>query len=404
VVPQGGNTGLVGGSVPPPDVAGAAAVLSLVRLTDLGPVDMAAGQVTVGAGVTLANLQGHVAGSGLAFAVDLGARDTATIGGMVATNAGGIHVIRYGGMRAQVMGLEAVLADGSVVTRLDGLVKDNTGYDLSQLLIGSEGTLAIVTRARLRLVPALPARYAALMGLPDTESVVELVARLRKVAPSLEAAEIFYPEGLELVMAHAGLPAPFPRPWGAYLLAECAGPDDSVLDELATVAEDLGHEAAAVGLDGPGRQRLWAYRERHTEAVNSLGVPHKMDVTLPIGKLARFETEVREVVGRAAPSSTLFLWGHVGDGNLHVNVVGPDPDDNAVDDAVLQLVAHFGGSISAEHGIGRAKAGWLSLTRSTAEIEAMRAIKRALDPSGFLNPGVLFAVNEMSPIPGERPR
>jgi FAD/FMN-containing dehydrogenase len=146
---------------------------------------------------------------------------------------------------------------------------------------------------------------------------------------------------------------------------------------------------------------LWAYRERHTEAVNSLGVPHKMDVTLPIGKLARFETEVRQVVGRAAPSSRLFLWGHVGDGNLHVNVVGPDPDDNTVDDAVLHLVAHFGGSISAEHGIGRAKAGWLSLTRSAAEIEAMHAIKRALDPSGFLNPGVLFAVNEMSPIPGE---
>jgi FAD/FMN-containing dehydrogenase len=143
-------------------------------------------------------------------------------------------------------------------------------------------------------------------------------------------------------------------------------------------------------MDGPSRQRLWAYRERHTEMVNSLGVPHKMDVTLPLGRLAEFETAVRALVANVAPSATLVLWGHVGDGNLHVNVVGPAPDDEAVDEAVLRLVAGFGGSISAEHGIGRAKRRWLSLTRGPAEIGAMLAIKRALDPDGILNPGVLF--------------
>jgi FAD/FMN-containing dehydrogenase len=397
IVPQGGNTGLVGGGVPAASSERLTVVLSLTRLTELDPIDEAAAQVTVGAGVPLSLLQREVAasGTGLAFPVDLAARDTATIGGMIATNAGGVHVVRYGGMRSQVVGVEAVLADGSVISRLDGLVKDNTGYDLSQLLIGSEGTLGVVTRARLRLVPALPVRYAALMGLPDTAAVVKLVARFRREAPALEAAEVFYPEGLELVIDYAGLPAPFTRRWGAYLLVECAGRDDSVLDQLAGVASDLG-DAAAVGLDPPARQRLWAYRERHTEAVNTLGVPHKLDVTLPLGHLAEFEAAVRRVVHDRAPQAALIIWGHIGDGNLHVNVIGPPAEDNTVDDAVLQLVATLGGSISAEHGIGRAKVRWLPLTRSTVEIDVMRKIKSALDPSEMLNPGVLFPAKTSS--------
>jgi FAD/FMN-containing dehydrogenase len=173
---------------------------------------------------------------------------------------------------------------------------------------------------------------------------------------------------------------------------ECAGRDDSVLDQLVAIADDLGNDAAAVGLDPAGRQRLWAYRERHTEAVSSIGVPHKLDVTLPIGKLAAFEAEVRQVVHAAAPDSTVILWGHIGDGNLHVNVIGPP-----VDDAVLRLVARFGGSISAEHGIGRAKVPWLHLTRSDSEIASMSAIKNALDPGGLLNPGVLFPTRPPPP-------
>jgi FAD/FMN-containing dehydrogenase len=400
VIPQGGNTGLVGGGVPggraPAGRAGGRALpvlLSLTRLDDLDPVDEVAFQVTAGAGVTLARVHAHAASAGIAFPVDLAARDSATVGGMVATNAGGIRVLRYGGMREHVVGLEMVLADGQVISRLDGLVKDNTGYHLSSLVVGSEGTLAVVTRARLRLVPNLGQRVTALLGLAGTANALEVLAGLRRSVSSLESAEIFYPEGMELVRSHSGLPQPLPRAWGCYLLVECADrsdPTDSLAAALASLPVGLADDAAAVASDSVGRDRLWAYRERHTEAVSALGVPHKLDVTLPLGRLAEFESSVREVVDSVAPGAVLVLWGHVGDGNLHVNVVGPPGDDERVDDAVLKLVARFRGSISAEHGIGRAKVRWLSLTRSDAEIATMIAIKRALDPSAILNPGVLL--------------
>ncbi|HLY83521.1 MAG TPA: FAD-binding oxidoreductase [Acidimicrobiales bacterium] len=395
LIPQGGNTGLVGGGVPGRPIAGMGerlpVVVSLTRLTQLDAVDEEAAQVTAGAGVTLARLQSSAASCGLAFAVDLAARDSASVGGMVATNAGGVHLLRYGGMRQQVVGIEAVLADGRVVSRLDGLVKDNTGYDLSSLLVGSEGTLGVVTKARLRLVAALPERVTALVGVAGTREALAALVALRRSVGSLDAVEIFYPEGLEVVRAHSGLPAPLPRAWGAYLLVECADrtdPTDSLAEALglAGVADD----ASAVAADPAGRAALWAYRERHTEAVAALGVAHKLDVSLPLGRLAEFEASVRSVVESAAPSAVVVLWGHVGDGNLHVNVVGPPADDDTVDDAVLRLAAGMGGSISAEHGIGRAKLRWLGLTRSVAEITTMMDIKRALDPDGLLNPGVLL--------------
>ena len=383
VVAQGGNTGLVGGAVPHDAV-----VLSAARLDRLDPVDAASAQVTAGAGVTLARLQDHVAPAGLRFAVDLAARDSATVGGMVATNAGGVHVIRYGHMRAQVAGLEAVLAGGQVISRLGGLVKDNTGYDLTGLLVGSEGTLGIVTRVRLRLVPALPWRLAALVGVSGTAEAVARVAAAWRAGAGLEAAEIFYADGLDLVCSVADRPPPFARRWPAYLLVECAGPADRTAD-LAAVLADAGDTAVAD--DGPGRAALWAYRELHTEAIATVGVPHKLDVTVALDALAAFEVEVRSRIGAAAPDARTILFGHVGDGNLHVNVIGPAPDDDRVDLAVLELVARYGGSISAEHGIGRAKARWLGLSRSPAEIGAMAAIKGALDPAGLLNPGVLLA-------------
>ena len=369
-------------------------VVSLVRLGRLDPVDPVAAQVTVGAGVTLAALQRHVAasGTGLAFGVDLAARDSATIGGMVATNAGGIHVIRYGGMRHQVAGLEVVLADGQVVERLGGLVKDNSGYDLPGLLTGSEGTLGIVTAICLRLVPAPATRVTALIGLADTFSAVELVTALTRSVTSLEAAELFYQEGLDLVCRSTGLLSPLAGPWGAYLLVECAGADETVIDELGQCLADhgLADDATAVAADRTGRDRLWALRERHTEVVNRLGVPHKLDISLPRASLAPFVPAVADAVAASAPGATLVVWGHAGDGNLHVNVIGPAPDDLSADDAVFRLVAKMGGSISAEHGIGRAKVPWLHLTRSEADIGAMRAIKHALDPAGLFNPGVLL--------------
>jgi FAD/FMN-containing dehydrogenase len=342
--------------------------------------------------VPLAQVQEAASRTGLAFPVDLAARDSATIGGMVATNAGGLHVLRYGAMRAQVVGVEAVLADGRVVSRLSGLVKDNTGYDLSQLLVGSEGTLGIVTAVRLRLVAEQPEKVVALLGVGSTAEGVASLDVLRRRVEGLSAAELFFDDGLALVRAHGGLPAPLGRAFPAYLLVECGGvrdPGESLFEVLAEL--DVPEAATAVATDAAGRSRLWAYRERHTEAISALGVPHKLDVTLPQSRLAEFEQAVRRVVAEAAPGSRLVVFGHVGDGNLHVNIVGPPAEDESVDDAVLRLVASMEGSISAEHGIGRAKARWLALSRSPAELATMRAIKSALDPDGILNPGVIFA-------------
>jgi FAD/FMN-containing dehydrogenase len=400
LVVQGGNTGLVGGSVPPGRSSGPDApvdgrpvvVLTTLRLTRLDPVDVNAAQVTAGAGVPLAQLQQVAERAGLVFPLDLAARDSATVGGMVATNAGGLHVLRYGSMRAQVVGVEAVLADGTVISRLTGLLKDNTGYDLSQLLVGSEGTLGVLTAVRLRLAAAQPEKVVALFGLPGTAEALDLVDLLRRRVEGLQAAELFFDDGLQLVCAHSGLARPLPQPWPAYLLIECAGlrdPSDSLFEALGEL--DWPEGATAIATDPAGQIRLWSYRERHTEAVSSLGVPHKLDVTLPQSRLADFAGQVRGVVTEAAPGATLILFGHLGDGNLHVNVIGPPPDDEGVDDAVLRLVSRMGGSISAEHGVGRAKVRWLPLSRSAEELATMRSIKAALDPAGVFNPGVLFS-------------
>ena len=394
VVPQGGNTGLVGGSVPPG--AGQdgrpAVVLSTRRLHDLGPVDTLAAQVTAGAGVTIAELRAHAAAAGLEYGVDLAARDSATVGGTIATNAGGIHTIRYGPTRAQLLGLEAVLADGSIVSRLSGLPADNAGYDLAQLLAGSEGTLAVITAARLRLWPDEPAAVTLLAGVDGIAAAASLHAEIRAVAPGLRAAEYLEAAGLELVRELAGLPAPLSLA-PAYLLAEISGSADDA-ERLAAIP---ALAQTAVATDAPGRAALWAYRERHTEAIGTAGIPHKMDVAVPLTRIAAFRAELDEAVRAAANGAAgtgraarVFVFGHIGAGNLHVNVLGPDPADAAVDEAVMRLAAAHGGTISAEHGIGRAKAALLPLSRSQPEIAAMRAVKAALDPDGLLNPGVLL--------------
>jgi FAD/FMN-containing dehydrogenase len=391
---QGGNTGLVGGATP----ATGSLLVNLTRLVTREPVDPIEAQVTVGAGVTLEALQRHAQGAGLDFGVDLAARSTATVGGLVATNAGGVNVLRYGSMRQQVTGLEAVLADGTVIRRLNGLAKDNTGYDLAQLLIGSEGTLAIVTRVRVRLVPPLPARAVALVALPGTEAALELVAAARAL-PGLTAAELFYPAGLELVREYARLPAPFTAPAGAYLLLEGAG---SIDDLLALLEASDAIQDATVASDTAGRARLWAYREQHTEAVSAhrvgprdscgsggqrLSVPVKLDVSVPLRALPELVARLDDTVAAVAPKARVIVFGHVNEGNLHINVLDAGED---VVEPVLRLVAALGGSISSEHGIGRAKAAWLALSRSPEEVATMRRIKDALDPDHLLNPGVLF--------------
>ena len=391
VVPQGGNTGLVGGSVP----LHGEIVVSLRRLAEIGPVDVAAGQVTAGAGATPAAVDAAAAPAGLAFGVDLAARDSATVGGMVATNAGGLRMIRYGGMRAQTAGVEAVLADGRVLSHLGGLAKDNTGYDLAGLLAGSEGTLAVVTGLRLRLVPRLEHRTTGLLAFADAARALEALVALRRRLPgSLEAVELFLAPGVALVCDHLRIPPPFGRIDPVYLLVEAAGAHDPTEELAEAVVDGVGDRAldGAVESDPAGRARLWRYREAHTEAISAAGMPVKLDVTLPAGELAGFLGAVCATVDRAAPGARTVLFGHAGDGNVHVNVLGADDRDRAaaVEDAVLRLVARLGGSISAEHGIGTAKRAWLHLNRSPAEIDTFRAIKAAFDPAGILNPHVLL--------------
>jgi FAD/FMN-containing dehydrogenase len=392
VIPQGGNTGLVGGGVPRPGSTGV--VLSTRRLDSVGAVDTSSGEVVAGAGAPLGAVQDAARAAGWDVGVDLASRDSATLGGMVATNAGGEHVVRYGRMRNHVIGVEAVLADGSTVGRVPALRKDATGIEWAGVLAGSEGTLAVITQVHLALVARLDAHAVALVAFDDFASVARIAGELRATLPSLLALEAFFAGGLRRVRDHTGLPSPFADDWPAYLLVELATSAEDAARETERLASVLdrhsGVRATAVAEDEAGAARLWAYRDRHTEAINAAGVPHKLDVTLPHDRLVEFTERVPGTVAAIEPDAELVLFGHVGDGNIHVNVLGLDPDDATVDHAVLQLVASMHGSISAEHGIGIAKRRELALTRTDADIAAMRAIKHALDPEGVLNPGVLL--------------
>ncbi len=343
--------------------------------------------MTAGAGVTISALRAHAAAAGFEYGVDLASRESATVGGTVATNAGGIHGIRYGPTRAQLLGVQAVLPDSSVIDRLSGLPAESAGYDLAQLLAGSEGTLAVITAARLRLWPAEPVAAVVLAGAAGIAEAAALYARIRAAAPAIRAAEYFEAAALDLVTERAGMAPPLRRGYPGYLLAEIAGPPSAAGLDGAGLPPDT-----AMAQDSRGRAALWAYRERITEAIAASGIPHKMDVAVPVAGLAAFRAELDRVVRKAAGGRDwpVIAFGHIAVGNLHVNVLGPEPGDYAADEAVSRLAAAHGGSVSAEHGIGRAKARWLGLTRPAAEIAAMRAIKAALDPAGLLNPGVLF--------------
>jgi FAD/FMN-containing dehydrogenase len=378
VVPQGGNTGLAGGGVP----LHGEVVLSLARLDRLGPVDGEAGQVSAGAGVSLQRAAD--ADPGLDLGVFIASRDSATVGGAVATNAGGLRVLRHGPMRAQLRGIEAVLSDGTVLSHMSGLVKDNTGYDYPSLLAGSEGTLAVITAARLQLVPRLAGPVTVIVGADGPGEVHALARRAVREVGGLVSAEFFTQPGLDLLATHAGLVPPLRPANPAYLLLEAAGP--GAAEELARLA---GDRPAAVGTGPAERARLWACRERHPEAAGFVGVPLKLDVSAPAAQWVRLASEVAGVVGAADPGALVVTYGHVADGNLHVNVVPGAEADGRHEDAVFSFVASLGGSISAEHGIGALKARWLPLVRSRAEQALFARIRAAFDPAGILNPHVL---------------
>ena len=394
LIPQGGNTGLVAGGVPAavPGPAGPPVIVSTRRLERLDPIDEVSGQVTVGAGVTLGDLHRYVSSQRWEYGVDLAARDSATVGGTVATNAGGIRVVAHGMTRAQVVGIEAVLPDGSIVEHLAGLPKDNTGYDLAGLLTGSEGTLGVITAVRLRLHRPHPATSVALIGIETYDEALALMRSSVRPGFTLLAAEVTDRMGVELAMRMANLPWPLERRHPLTLLLEIAdGADGSGFDP-----EVLGPLDVAVGLDATERARLWTYRELQGQVFTAYaaehGAPpaHKLDISVPMRDLATCAALLKQRV-EAYPGVIAFgVFGHLGDGNIHVEIAGPDADDEAVDMIVLGAVSEFGGSVSAEHGIGRAKCHHLHMSRSTSEIAAMRAIKTALDPQGIMNPGVLL--------------
>ncbi|MDQ3738084.1 MAG: FAD-binding oxidoreductase [Actinomycetota bacterium] len=390
VVTQGGNTGLVGGSVPrsASSMRQAAVVLSTRRLNELGHVDAGAMQVTAGAGVTLAAWRRHTRQAGLDTPVDFASRDSATIGGAIATNAGGSRVVRFGTMRTQVAGIEAVLADGSVIGSLAGLPKETTGLHWPSVLAGSEGTLAVITAARLRLAPWFRQLATAMVATNDIDAAVSLLARLRRELTCLDSIEIVLPEALELVAAHLGATPPVSG-GGAYVLVECADhqdPTDGLVAVLET-SEEVLDSAMAAG--GPARDHLIEFRDRITESIAAEGTPLKLDVAVPPSALGELVDEARQTVDHAG--GRLIAFGHLAEGNVHLNVLEPG-DIGGITEAVLKNSSRLGGTISAEHGVGLAKTPWLHLARSPAELSAAAVVRTALDPRGILNPGVLAPI------------
>lgn len=398
VIPQAGNTGLVGGSVPRADSERPQIVLSTSRLDHLGACDPTTMQVTAGAGVTIAAWRAHARGAGFDVPVDFAARESATVGGAIATNAGGSRVVRYGTMRSQVRGIRAVLADGTVVGSLDGLPKETAGIHWPSLLTGSEGTMAVVTAARLQLVPLFEHGVTALVTVASLRDAVALLGALRAGVPSLDAVELIGAPAMELVSRHLGVSVPVSSgdarsTDGPALLIECADHVDPSTDLAQVVGAAAGVVDVVVATEGPRRRALVELRDRLTEAIaaaaTQLGRPvFKLDVAVPVERLD--ELWRRAHLAADDDGARLIAFGHLAEGNLHLNHLGA-ADTEQLAERVLGTVADLGGTVSAEHGIGVAKARWLPLVRSRGDLDAQRAIRRALDPRGILNPGVLDA-------------
>ena len=389
LVPQGGNTGLVGGGVP----LYGEAVLSLARLTRIFDVDQVGGQLTAEAGASVAEVEAVARAAGWAYGVDLGSRDSATVGGTIATNAGGLQVLRYGATRAQLLGIEAVLGTGAVVSHLGGLTKDNTGYDLAGLLCGSEGTLGVVTAARLRLVVPSEERAVALLGFDAVAAAVDAGFLLRRSLPDLQSLELFLEAGLELVCRAGGLAPPFADAHRAYLLVEVAGQRDP-LPELGEALESVPWiEETAVATGPAPAGAVVAVPRRAHRSDQRAGCPaqaRRHAARSCVGGLHRTGAGRRQGREPRCHDVALRPRGRRQRPRQHHRCRSRRCRGRRLR---ARSGGGHGGSISAEHGIGTAKRPWLHLNRSEAEIAAFRRIKEALDPAGILNPHVLFAAS-----------
>ncbi|MBS9535714.1 FAD-binding oxidoreductase [Mycobacterium sp. M1] len=381
---QGGRTSLVAGTVPQHDDV----LLATERLDTIGAVDTVERRVSAGAGVTLAAVQRAAAASGLLFGVDLSARDTATVGGMASTDAGGLHTVRYGNMGAQVLGLDVALPNGELLHRHSPVRADNTGYDLPALFVGAEGTLGVITALDLRLHPIPSHRVAAVCGFTGPAAVID-AARFLRDADGIAALELIDARATALTAEHLGVAAPVAGDW--LLLVELAGDHDQT-ERLAGLLQGLSTAGdPAVGADAATRQRLWRVREALADVLGVFGPPLKFDVSLPLSAVAGFAADATALVQRVAPAALPVLFGHVGEGNLHLNVLRCPPESEAaLYEPMMDLIAGCGGNVSSEHGIGSRKRAYLTMSRGPADIAAMRAVKAAFDPAGYLNPAVLF--------------
>ena len=395
LIPQGGNTGMVGGATPPSD--GSALILSLRRMNRIRSIDT--GLAVAEAGVILASLHERASETGQRFPLTLGARGSCTIGGLVANNAGGTQVLKFGTMRSLVLGLEAVLPDGSIHDGLSGLKKDNRGYNLDQLLAGSEGTLGIVTAAALRLVPSIGSRAVAWAGLSNAQGALELLQFLQSKTDRIEGFEIVPADCLELVLKHVpGTRSPLEGQHSWNVLIEATA-DSGQADPADRVQELLGEalqrgliEDATLATSEAQAEAFWRIRDSISEAERADGPTLAHDISVPIADMPRFMTVTAAEVEQAFPGTQASGFGHLGDGNVHFHVRGDAVrgHESEISHMVYDLVTLAGGSISAEHGIGQMKLDELERLGPPAKLHALRAIKQALDPLGLMNPGKLI--------------
>jgi FAD/FMN-containing dehydrogenase len=401
LVPQGGNTGLVVGATP--DASGQQVVLSLLAMTQVRKFDAANASVTVEAGCVLQNLQELCAREGYLFPLSLGAEGSCTIGGNLATNAGGTQVIRFGNARDLCLGLEVVTADGEVWSDLSGLRKNNTGYDLRNLFVGSEGTLGIITAAVLKLMPLPRATAVTLVAVPSPHAAVQLLTEAKRIAgQAVTAFELISAPALTLVlesMSQLRSPLPDAHDWMVLIELSSGGDPGSLDATLLSVLEEgmtQGHVLdAAVAASGVDAQNFWRIREEISDAQTREGGSIKCDISIPLSKIADFIAEASAAVLALAPDARMVIYGHMGDGNVHFNPLKPKGASSGefleanyarVSHAVDGLAHRQNGSISAEHGVGVAKRDDLSAYKSEVELGLMWQIKRALDPDNLLNP------------------